>query len=227
MNLIIYKIIGHIDTFMAKVILFDFWGTIVENGVWSPVKQIRNILNIRIPFQEYIVRMEKSMMTSNYESLREAFENVCQEFNIPIEDEKIDKLIGLWNKSWMLAEPYSEVNESLQKIKQGHKLILVSNSDKFSIRNVLEKFKLNNYFDSIYLSCDLGKIKSDPNFFRIILNEENINPEDCIMIGDSIQSDIIPAKENKIRTILIDRRNSREYHPKVKDLKELEKVLEI
>ncbi len=212
---------------MAKVILLDFWGTIVENGVWSPVKQIRNILNIRISFQEYIVRMEKSMMTNEFKSLRIAFENVCKEFNIPIENEKIERLIGLWNKSWMLAEPYQEISESLEKIKQNHKVILVSNSDKFSVRNVLEKYKLNQYFDNIYLSCELGEIKSDPKFFKLILEKEQVKPEECIMVGDGIQSDIIPAKECGIKTILIDRKNARDYHPKVKDLKELEKVLGI
>ena len=212
---------------MAKVILLDFWGTIVENGVWSPVKQIKNILNIKIPFQDYIVRMEKAMMSTCFENLRLSFENVCKEFKIPIENEKIEKSIGLWNKSWMLAEPYSDVNESLQKIKDKYKLILVSNSDKSSVRNVLDKYDLNKYFDKIYLSCELGIIKSDPDFFKLILEKEKIKPEDCITIGDGIQSDIIPAKRNNIRSILIDRKNAREFHPKVKDLKELEKVLNI
>ena len=86
---------------MTKAILFDFWGTLVENGVWSPIKQVRNILEIKLPFPEYVVRMEKAMMTSKFNNLKEAFENVCKEFNLEINNDKIDSLVGMWNKSWM------------------------------------------------------------------------------------------------------------------------------
>ena len=55
---------------MTKIILLDFWGTLVENGVWSPTKQVRNILGIRMPFPEYVVRMERSMMTKEFSSLK-------------------------------------------------------------------------------------------------------------------------------------------------------------
>ena len=47
---------------MVKAIIFDFWGTLVENGVWSPIKQVKQILDIDVPFSEYVVRMEKAMI---------------------------------------------------------------------------------------------------------------------------------------------------------------------
>ena len=67
---------------MVKAILFDFWGTLVENGVHSPIKQVKNILNIRLPFSEYVIRMEKAMMTQEFSSLKDAFIAVGKEFNI-------------------------------------------------------------------------------------------------------------------------------------------------
>jgi len=212
---------------MVKVILLDFWGTLVENGVWSPVKQVRNILGIRVPFSEYVVRMEKAMMTTKNENLKEAFVKVCQEFSIEQDEEKIEKLVGLWNKSWMLAQPYEEVVEVLNELKSKYKIVLVSNSDPFSIENVMDKFQLRELFDHTFLSYQVGKIKSDPNFFKHILNELQVDIEDCVMVGDSIQSDIIPARSLNIKAILIDRRNTRDYHPKIKNLLELEKVLSI
>ena len=33
---------------MTKAIIFDLWGTLVENGVHSPIKQVKNILS-RLP----------------------------------------------------------------------------------------------------------------------------------------------------------------------------------
>lgn len=210
---------------MVKAILFDFWGTLAEQGVWSPVKQVKNILQIDLSFSEYIVRMESAFMTQTFSSLKEAFENICQEFNLTPESEKIQKLIGLWNKSWMLAQPYPETENVLKELRKKYQIILISNTDCFSLPQVLEKFQLDSLFDQIFFSCQLGAIKTDKIFLKSILAKLNLMPQDCVLIGDSVQSDIIPARRADIKTVLIDRKNTRDYHPKIKNLNDLEKVL--
>jgi len=212
---------------MVKVIIFDFWGTLVENGVWSPIKQVRNILGIRMPFSQYVVRMEKAMMTQQFATLKEAFEAICAEFGVECTQDKLDRLIGMWNKSWMLARPYSETETVLEKLSQDYKIILVSNTDSFSVNNVLNKFALNKYFSEKFLSFETKKIKTDPQFLQEVLEKLNVSPEDCVLIGDSVQSDMLAAKNVGIKAVLVDRRNSRDFHPKIKTLEELEKVLSI
>lgn len=210
---------------MTKAVLFDFWGTLVENGVWSPIKQVRNILNVKMPFSEYVVRMEKAMMTDKFNSLREAFENVCKEFNVEATDKLLEDLIGIWNKSWMLAKPYDETIEVLKKLRENHQVILVSNTDCFSVSKVMQKFSLEELFDKVYLSCELKMIKTDKNFLQTVLADLNLRAEDCVLVGDSIQSDIIAAKRIGIKGILIDRRDTRDYSTKIKDLNEVEDQL--
>lgn len=212
---------------MSKAIFFDFWGTVVENGVWSPIKQVKNILGINVPFPEYVVRMERAMMTSKFPELKEAFKNVCQEFNTDINEEKLEQLIGIWNKSWMLAHPYEEIKEVLGKLKNKYQLVLISNTDCFSVPKVIEKFSLDQVFDQIFLSYEIGLIKTDNSFFQQILRELELAAEDCVMVGDSIQSDIMAAKQAGIKAILIDRKNTRDFHPKIKNLKELEDSLKL
>jgi len=210
---------------MIKAIIFDFWGTLVENGVWSPIKQVKNILRIDLPFSEYVVRMEKAMMTSKQGSLKECFQKVCAEFSINCDEETIEKLIGMWNKSWMLAQPYEEMEETLTYLKQKYKIILVSNSDCFSVPKVIEKFNLAHLFDKRYYSFELGTIKTEKQFFQHVLNDLQLQIEDCVMVGDSIQSDILAAKKLGMEAILVDRRSTREFNPKVKNLREIENVL--
>ncbi|PIN76500.1 hypothetical protein COV17_02255 [Candidatus Woesearchaeota archaeon CG10_big_fil_rev_8_21_14_0_10_36_11] len=210
---------------MIKVILFDFWGTLVENGVWSPIKQVRNILQIQLPFPEYVVRMERAMMTKKFSSLKNAFESVCTEFNIEPNPEQIETLVGMWNSSWMLAQPYEETKETLAKLKEKFTLVLVSNTDSVSITNVLEKFGLQDFFSTIFLSCDIGMIKTDKNFLKHVLTTLNVSVEDSVMIGDSIQSDMVPAQQMGMKTVLIDRRKTREYPYKIHNLNQLEGVL--
>ncbi len=212
---------------MIKCIIFDFWGTLVENGVWSPIKQVKNILNIKLPFPEYVVRMEKVMMASKFENLKSAFTAVCKEFNLEVNEEKIGQLVGIWNKSWMLAQPYEETINALKALKEKYTLVLISNTDNFSIEQVMSKFGMKELFDHVFFSYDLGLIKTEERFFKQVLSEINLNADDCVVVGDSLQSDIMAAKKAGIKAILIDRRNSRDYHPKIKTLTELETVLRI
>lgn len=210
---------------MVKAILFDFWGTLVEQGIWSPVKQVKEILQLELSFSDYILRMEHAFMTREFPSLKEAFEALGQEFEIELEPEKIEELIGLWNKAWMLAKPYPETEESLKELREEYKIILISNTDNFSLPQVLEKFQLKELFDQIFLSYQLGAIKTDKIFLKTVLSQLNLEPQDCLLVGDSLQSDIMPAKEAGLQAVLIDRKNSRDFHPKIKSLKDLKKLL--
>lgn len=211
---------------MVKALLFDFWGTLVENGVWSPTKQVKNILQIDLPFSDYVLRMERALMTKPFPSLREAFQELCKEFSLDGTEEQLDQLIGLWNKNWMLARPFPDVQETLQKLQEKYILILVSNTDSFSVEKVLDKYALRQSFAHTFLSHHVGLLKNEPAFLQKVLEALQLSAEDCLLIGDSIESDMEAAKKAGIRSVLIDRKNARDYAPKIITLKELEKTLE-
>ena len=46
------------------------------------------------------------------------------------------------------------------------------------------------------------------------------------MVGDSILSDVEAAKNAGIKAILMDRKNGQEFNPKIRNLKELQALLE-
>ena len=210
-----------------KAIIFDFWGTIVENGVFpSPVKQVRYLLWLKeIPFSEYILKFEEAFMTKKFESLSNGFEEVCKAFKIQPDQYKIDKVVGLWNKNRLLAKPFPETMQTLEELKKKHKLVLIANIDNFTIEPLLEKFDLKKYFDGIFLSYETGKLKTNPDFFKDILKKLKLKEKNVVMVGDSLESDIIPAETAGIRAILLDRRGHREYKEKISSLEELKEIL--
>ncbi len=211
---------------MTKAILFDFWGTLVENGVWSPIKQVRQILNIHAPFSAYVERMEKAMMSSSFESLRDAFVAVGKEFDITCSEDQLDELVGMWNKSWMLARPYPETKAVLEELKEKYTLVLVSNTDCFSLRKVLAKFDLEGYFDFVFLSCEVGRIKTDPAFLEEVMAKVGVQVEDCVLVRDSLQSDMKAAERVGMSHVLVDRKDRREFVSKVRSLRELAQKVE-
>jgi 2-haloalkanoic acid dehalogenase type II len=207
----------------AKVILFDFWGTLVENGIFpSPSKQVKYILRIKDPFTDFILKFEKSFMTDKFQNLTEGFEKVISDFGLNSPDFVKDKLVGMWNKNTILAKPFPDTVQVLKALKdEGVKIALLSNADPFSIDQVLEKYKLKELFDGIYLSYNHGKLKSEGELFEIALKDLKMKKEDALMVGDSIESDIKGAENAGIKSVLLDRKNKRDYEDKIISLKEL------
>jgi HAD superfamily hydrolase (TIGR01549 family) len=214
---------------MAKIqyILCDFWGTLAQLGVYSPVKKIKLTLGLNeIDFSEYVNRMQKVLLANNYTSIREGFIAVAEEFNVAVSDSQLDELVGMWNKSWILARPLPYINENLQKLSKDYKLIVVANCDSKSVSNCLEKFGWSKFFSNVFYSCDIGHIKTDPAFLSKVLESIDASADECVFLGDGVNSDMKPAKSAGITGILIDRRNRQEYGLKIRRIEELGKVIE-
>ena len=149
-----------------KAIFFDFWGTLVENGIRSPVKQVKWMLRLTdTEFSDYIVKFEEVFMTKKFDDLKQGFGEVAKAFKIDAPDYVIEKLIGMWNKNSILAKPYDETISVLEELKKDYKIVLISNTDNSSVNSVLEKFDMKKYFDEISLSCDTGLLKSNKKSF--------------------------------------------------------------
>ncbi|GIU69452.1 MAG: hypothetical protein KatS3mg002_0688 [Candidatus Woesearchaeota archaeon] len=210
-----------------KAIIFDLQGTLVENGVFpSPIKQVRFILGIKRDFREYVTLFESVFMTSTHTTLSEGFKAVADAFNVKITPAINERLIGMWNKNKLLSKPFPETIDVLEKLKGKFVLVLVANIDCFG-KDIITKFNLQKYFNKIYLSCDIGILKTNPEFFKNILNDISLNPEDVLMVGDSIDSDMTPASKLNINTILIDRLNRQDYPNKIRTLNDLTNILNV
>jgi FMN phosphatase YigB (HAD superfamily) len=203
---------------MAKAIIFDLQGTLVENGIYpSPIKQVRYILGIMQSFHEYVPVFEKIFMTKKFDSLSEGFKEVAEHFELEPPEYVIEKLVGVWNKNKLLSKVFPEAIEILSELKKSHKLILVANIDCFG-KDIIEKYSLDKYFDQVFLSCDTGLLKTDPELFEMVIEKSGFDKKDLIMVGDSMESDIKSAEQAGIDAILVDRNNRMTYDKKVPNL---------
>jgi HAD superfamily hydrolase (TIGR01549 family) len=210
-----------------KAIIFDLWGTILENGVYpSPTKQTKKILGLfDMAYPEFVIRFEKAFMTTRYDNIKEGLQRVFEEFNVnPNEYNRVDRLVGLWNKAKIMSKLYPETISTLENLKKNYKIILLSNLPSTQ-NDIIDRFEFKKYFDEIALSYELGCIKSEGGFKKIMENT-GFSPDEIVMVGDSIDSDIESAKKEGIMGILIDRRDVREYDLKIKELGEIQKIID-
>ena len=212
---------------MVKAIIFDFWGTLVDQGVRSPLRQVQRMLGLyNLDFSDFVMQFEEVFMTKRHESLDEAFKEVCKAFNVRYDFRLLNDLVGMWNKNWMLANLYEDTLDGLDSLKaRGFKLGLVSNTDNFSVEKVMEKFNLAGVFDAVVLSFDCGFLKTNPKMFELVLGKLGVSKEDALMVGDSPQTDIEGAKNAGVKAVLMDRRDTRAWEDKILCIADLDRFL--
>ena len=96
---------------------------------------------------------------------------------------------------------YPNVTESLKKLRRhGYRLWLLSNAQEVFTRYELTHLGIADLFDGVYLSSVFGFRKPDTRFFRALLQEQQLDPKKCLMIGNDRDTDIAGAKAAGIDT---------------------------
>lgn len=125
-----------------------------------------------------------------------------------LRDEEID---NAWCK--MLGDTPNQRIEIIKKLKNKHFTILMSNTNSIHVNyynNYLFKnFGINNFneiFNKVYYSHEIGKRKPDIDFFKYIIEKNNLNPHKTIFLDDNIEN-IKSASSLGIKTILVTKEN--------------------
>lgn len=90
--------------------------------------------------------------------------------------------------------------EVLLQLKQHYPMVLVSNFYG-NIATVLQEFKLDGIFDKIIESAVVGVRKPDPQIFTLGVEALGMQPDEVVVVGDSMDKDIIPAGKAGCHTV--------------------------
>ncbi len=124
---------------------------------------------------------------------------------MPLTDESIDHA---WN-AMLLDLPWHRI-DLLQGVKANYRSFLLSNTNAIHIpvfHDYLHREygmdNLSALFEKQYLSHEIGMHKPDREPFDLILNENDLNPEETLFIDDSIQH-LEGARAAGIKTFWLD-----------------------
>lgn len=97
---------------------------------------------------------------------------------------------------------YPGVKKALAALRRkGYRLWLLSNAQQAFTAYELRHLELGEEFDGIYLSSDYGCRKPDVRFYRALLEEQQLNPDQCLMIGNDRETDIAGAQAAGLATL--------------------------
>lgn len=205
---------------MIKRILFDVDNTLIK---WEDSYKELSLKEAGVLDSSLARKLDDA--TKSYEEhismlSRETFIDYIFSLNIDVDIDTINKMIDADKNRANPSSP--EIISLFEYLSSKYELVIVTNwfSDVQLAR--LEKANLRKYFKAIYAS---DHYPSKPNK-EIFLNAiEGLDPSECLMIGDSIKTDIIPAYNLGINVIFKNNNNEETEYRQIKDLIELKEML--
>lgn len=99
--------------------------------------------------------------------------------------------------------PYPGVVPMLIKLKENHKLGVISNGLAVKQWEKLVGLGIHHFFDIVATSEELGYSKPRKEIFEHAMKELNLKPGECVMVGDRLDTDILGGKRAGMITVRI------------------------
>jgi len=77
--------------------------------------------------------------------------------------------------------------------KEGYRIGMIANGDSDNIRRIIGATGLQDYFNSIVISEEVGIEKPYQRIFEVALARLGVKPENAVMVGNKIDADILGA----------------------------------
>lgn len=197
-----------------KAVLLDFGGTLASGGLdWEPYHEsIRNYLishgyNIAMPDLKKALRgtlaeLERYRATGKDRTFEEVYSVFLGKLGILHDDEALEWLHDNFKVHYKTSF-YPCVETLLRELSTKFKLALVSNTMSDQPRLLLQESKMDQYFDLMICSRDLGVRKPNPEIFKIVLEKIGAKPSETVHVGDNVEADMYGARDAGITGIWI------------------------
>jgi FMN phosphatase YigB (HAD superfamily) len=172
-------------------IIFDLGGVILNIDYQLPVKAFKK-LGIE-NFNELFSQASQSNLFNDYEKGEISSDDFIKEIKKYLPQNTSDEaIINAWNS--ILLDLPEERLFCLEKAAENHRIFLLSNTNALHIDSFnqylltnLQLPSLEPFFETLYLSYEVGLRKPDLRIFEYVLQDAGLLPERTLFIDDSIQ----------------------------------------
>jgi HAD superfamily hydrolase (TIGR01549 family) len=197
-----------------KAVLLDFGGTLVSGRLeLEPYHEsIRNYLmslGYNVPIKELKKALRGALFELNKKrsrGLEMTFEEVYSIFlgklNTSTDDSMLDWLHENFRNHYSTSF-FPCVEDLLKELSSKYKVAMISNTMSNQPKLMLEETNMDQYFDLLVCSRDLGVRKPNPEIFKIVLERINVKPSEAVHVGDSVEADMYGARDSGITGIWI------------------------
>lgn len=179
-------------------ILLDLDGTLTDPyvGITESIRYALESLDIKVP---------QGLSWCIGPPLRDSFMRLIDGCE-GVTDKTADEAVALYRVRFSREglyenRVYDGIKEVLEELVKSQKnLYLATSKPWVYAEKILEHFELNGFFKKIYGSELDGTGTDKSDLIKYILNQEGLNPCECVMVGDR-KYDLIGAKSNGVRAV--------------------------
>lgn len=137
----------------------------------------------------------------------------------------------LWKTSRLqLLTLTPEIQDLLKDLKAKYKLLLLTNGETQTQREKVEVSKCEEFFDSVMVGGEYEEQKPSVSIFKLCFETLGVEARDCVMVGDSLETDIQGGLKAGVRATVWIKRNEETHegirpHYTVANVLELPKIL--
>ena len=162
---------------------------LIKNGYKVFPRQIEAALNF-VTFLDY-----PKLCINNWASF---LRKVLWRLELIVDDETLSGLVNIVEREFRLDD-YAE--EFLARIREKEfKIVLITNLPEFQFMSAIGNVK--ELVDSIFTSCSCNCESSNPKMFQVVLKNLKEKPEQAIVIGNDIITDVIIPHRLSIKSVL-------------------------
>lgn len=201
---------------MIKNIIFD-----VGNVIWKGnSKSIINYIKIdNLEDKENISTFFEGfrLMDLDEETIEEHYEKWKEKnyFNNDHDDKYKNQLINYYKNREFNVEIINLIN----KLKENNYNIYVLSNNNEAAINYLKSCEEVKNIDGWVVSYEYKLVKPDEEFFKVLFNKYNLNPEQCFFVDDKekninagkrlgMNGHVLDYENNKVDELIIDLRNN-------------------
>ena len=167
-------------------IVFDFGGVLIN---WDPHRL----------FNKYFDN-DKQAIDNFLEEINFSAWNLSQDNGYPFTQAVTDlsaqfpqyaHLIRAYDEEWVesITGLIPETIEILRRLKStGYQLYGLTNWSKEKFPIVRQKYEFFNIFEDIVVSGEVKLVKPDPAIFQLLLRKIHRQPEECLLVDDSLNN---------------------------------------
>lgn len=209
------------DLLPVRAVIFDFIGTLAKMKNYSlEVSEMKlckaivdagfNVASKKFlgaygqAYEKYrVVRYQKLVEVTNAVWISEALNNLG--FETSPEDPNIKTAVNVFFEDYLNSlELRRCAKRILKTVSADYKLGLVSNFTYAPVIYAgLRKLNINQFFNAVLVSDEVGWRKPHPKIFNQALKRLKVSAQETIYVGDSPLEDIKGAKATGIKTIFV------------------------
>lgn len=195
--------------------IFELNNINIELGTFLKVYEPINLKYWKLYREERVSKPDL-----RYGRLKEAFDTL----GVSVNDDMINYLSEAYiDYLTTFNHLFEGAIEILEYLQYKYHLHIITNGFEEAQERKMQNSKIRSYFKTVTNSEMVGVKKPNPKIFNYALNSAEANPNESIMIGDSLEADIAGAQKVGMRTIHFDYKDihNGDGNVRVKQLKAL------